>query len=153
MNKKHKKWLFFTALFFLNIFIAIPRASGQQNYNPIALAYFKSSLENLIHGNYERVIADCNQVLRLDPNSAVTFTIRARAFYEMGDLDRAIADSTQAIRLDRNNIGALTIRASSHSKKDDLDRAITDWQAILRINPNVADVRANVEKARQQRGH
>jgi len=152
MKKINKTWLFPAALLFLNIFAAVP-ASAQHSYNPVALAYFRSSLENLMHGDYEKVITDCNQVLRLDPHSAVTHTIRARAFYEMGDYDRAIIDTNQAIRLDRNNIGAFTIRASSHSRRGDLDKAISDWQAILRISPSNSDARANIEKARQQRGY
>jgi tetratricopeptide (TPR) repeat protein len=147
-----KKRAFFSALICLFIFMAIPSAEGQTSYDARALAPFRSSLENLMHGEYEQAIADCNQVLRYDPNSSVTFTIRARAYYELGDLDKAIADTTQAIRFDRNNVGAFTLRASAHTKKGDLDRAISDWQAVLRIDPNNDDAKQNLEKARLQRG-
>jgi len=151
--KKDKKWAFLAVLLCLNVFAAVQNASGQTEYDRRALAFFKASLENLMHGRYEQTIIDCNQVLRFDPTSAVTFTIRARAFYELGDLDRAIADCTQAIRHDRNNIGALNIRAGAYIKKGDFDRAIRDWESVLRINPDMEDVKSNIERARQQRGY
>jgi tetratricopeptide (TPR) repeat protein len=149
---KSKKWVFFSALICLYIFMAIPSADGQTSYDSRALGHFKTSLENLIHGDYEKAIESCNQVLRIDPNSAVTYTIRARAYYEMGDFDKAIADCTQAIRLDKNNVSAFSIRGSAQVKKGDYNKAISDWEAALKINPNVTDLNLNIEKARQERG-
>jgi len=123
-----------------------------QEYDSQALRYFKSSIENLMNGNYIKAIEDSTRVIRIDPNSAVTYVVRARAYFEIGDLDRAIADSTQAIRRDRNNIGAYTIRGNAYGKKGDTDKAIADWKAILKINPNSDDAKLNIEKAGLQLG-
>jgi len=123
-----------------------------QEYDSQALRYFKSSVENLMNGNYNKAIEDSTRAIRIDPNSAVTYVIRARAYYELGDMDRAIADSTQAIRRDRVNIGAYSIRGGAYGKKGDMDRAIADWKAILKINPDADEAKLNIEKAGLQRG-
>jgi tetratricopeptide (TPR) repeat protein len=142
------KYAVFMAVFCMNLFTVIFQASGQ--YHATSLTHFKNSLEFLMHGEYEKAIAACNQVLRQNPNSSVTLTIRARAFYEMGDFDRAIADTTQAIRLDRNNISAYNIRGNAHVKRGNYDRAIADWRAVLRINPDFTEVQENLERALQR---
>jgi len=144
-----KRYIF---LFFFG-FIAFSTISlyGQE-LDSQALRYFKSSIENLMNGNYNRAIEDSTRVIRIDPNSAVNYVVRARAYFEIGDMDRAIADSTQAIRRDRNNIGAYTIRGNAYGKKGDTDKAIADWNAILKINPNSDDAKLNIEKAGLQLG-
>ena len=121
------------------------------NFHPRALELFISSLENLMKGEYEQAIADSTNVLRLEPTSSVSLTIRARAYYELGRYDQAIADATTAIRHDRNNISAYNIRANSHVKKGNFNGAIGDWNAVLRINPESVDASHNRERARQQR--
>jgi len=148
-----KNWIFFAVLLCL-VFTAIPHLYGQQQqpYNPIALDYFKRSLEALILSDYNNTILYCNQVIRLDPNSAVTYVIRARAYYEISDYDKAIADSNQALRLDRNNAAAYTIRGNAYAQNGDYTRAISSWQAALRVNPEIDEARHNIELAQQQRG-
>ncbi|MDR2941906.1 MAG: tetratricopeptide repeat protein [Treponema sp.] len=123
-----------------------------QEYDNQALRYLKSGLLNLMNGNYKKAIEECNKVIRIDPDSAVTYVLRARAYFELGDIDRAIADSTQAIKRDKENIGAYLIRGNAYGKKGDLERAIADWNAILKINPDFDDAKLNIEKAGLQRG-
>ena len=135
-------------IFLLLICTAIPNAAGQENYNPFTLDFFKRSLEYLVIGDYDNAIIYSNNVLRRDPNSAVTYTVRARAHYEKGDLANAIADCTQAIRLDRNNVSAFAIRASANARSGNTERAISDWQAVLRINPDNVDARRNIDLIR-----
>ena len=148
-----KKNRVFFAVFLCLAFTAIPHLYGQQqqSYNPIALDYFKRSLESLIVGDYQNAIFHCNQVIRIDPNSAVTYVVRARAYYELNEYDKAIADSSQALRLDRNNAAAFTIRGNAYAQNGDLTRAISNWQAALRINPEIDEARHNIELAQQRR--
>ena len=103
-------------------------------------------------GDLDRAIADYTQAIRLDSNNVGAYHNRGLAYAYKGDYDRAIADYTQAIRLDSNNVGAYANRGLAYAGKGDLDRAITDWEAVLRIEPNNADVRQNLERARQMRG-
>jgi len=142
-----RKAFVFTALF---CFFASIQVNAQQiqNYNPHALEYFKKSLEYLVQGDYQNTIINCNNVIRLDPNSAINYVIRSRAYYEISDYDKAIADCNQAIRLDRNNAAAYVIRGNAYAKKEELNRAISDWEAALRINPNIPEAAQNIELAR-----
>jgi len=150
-NKSKKTWALFAILMFLNIFAVLQDASGQSNRSPQALEYFKRSLECLIVGDYDNTILNCSLALRFDPNSAVTFTVRARAHYEKGDMDNAIADCTQAIRYDLNNISAYSIRGNAYGRLGNFDRAIADWEAILRLNPENNDALQNIELVRLKR--
>jgi tetratricopeptide (TPR) repeat protein len=133
--------------FFLIAFCAVIHVNGQESYNYFTLEYFKQSLQCLVNGDYHNAINYCSQVLRREPNSAVTYTIRARAYYEIGDMPKAIEDCTQAIRIDRNNISAYSIRANAYAKADDKTRAVRDWQAVLRMNPENAEAKYNLELA------
>ena len=123
-----------------------------QEYDSQALRFLKISVESLMNGNYNKAIEYSTRVIKIDPDSAVTYVIRARAYFELGDMDKAIADSTQAIRRDRNNIGAYSIRGNAYGRKGDMDRAIADWKAILKINPDADEAKLNIEKAGLQRG-
>jgi tetratricopeptide (TPR) repeat protein len=150
--KFDRKRVLFAVLAVLGVFAGLQNAGGQENYSSRALEYFKRSLECLIIGDYDNAISNCTAVLRFDPNSAVTYTIRARAHYEKGDMENAIADSTQATRLDRNNISAYIIRGNAYVRSGNFDRAIADWEAVLRINPENTDARQNIDLARERRG-
>ena len=131
-------------------FLCAGQIFAQDSFHPQALELFRSSLENLMTGDYEQAIVDSTGVLRFEPDSSVTLTVRARAYYETGNFERAINDATQAIRHDRNNISAYNIRANSYVKRGDFNRAIGDWNAVLRINPDNVDAVQNRDRARQQ---
>ncbi|MDR2964458.1 MAG: tetratricopeptide repeat protein [Treponema sp.] len=125
----------------------VPNATAQEEYNPWALRYLKQSIEALAAGDYDEVITQSNLVLRIDPSSSVSYTIRARAYFEKGDIENCIADCNQAIRFDRNNLNAYSLRASAHARTGSLDRAISDWQAVLRIDPENEVAQNNIALA------
>jgi tetratricopeptide (TPR) repeat protein len=140
----------FTVLLCFFIFVSIPCVYSQQDYNPVALEHFRRSIQYIMLGDYYNAIISSNNVIKLDPNSAVAYTIRARAYYEMNEFDRAITDCGQAIKLDRNNAAAYNIRGNAYGKKGEFKRAISDWQAAIRINPNLEEAKYNIELATQQ---
>jgi len=144
------KWTVFTVLLCFFIFVSIPVYSQPQDYNPLALEHFKRSLEYMMIGDYYNAIISCNNVIKIDPNSAVAYAIRARAYFEMNEIDRALADCNQAIKLDRNNSAAYNIRGNVYVKKGDYKRAISDWQAAIRINPDLEEARYNIELAKKE---
>jgi len=131
------------------LFIFIPKIHAQQPYNHNALELLKRSLEYLIHGDFQNALAASNQLIRIDPNSALNYVIRARALFELNDYDSVITDCTQAIRIDRNNSAAFVIRGNAYVQKNDITRAISDWEAALRINPNIHEAIQNIELARK----
>ncbi|MCL2800846.1 MAG: tetratricopeptide repeat protein [Treponema sp.] len=136
---------------FLVFFLVSFSAFCQHSYNHNALEHLRESLEHLVNGDFNNAIISSNQLIRIDPNSAVNYVIRARALYELQEYDRVIADCAQAIRLDRNNAAAFTIRGNAYGQKGEYNRAISDWEAALRINPNIEEARVNIETARQRR--
>jgi tetratricopeptide (TPR) repeat protein len=142
-----KRLLFFALLFFFSFFTFISSISGDESYNYFALEYFKRSLECLITGDYNSAINYCNHVIFRDPKSAVTYTIRARAYFEKNDMNNAIRDCTQAINLDKNNISAYSIRANAYAKNGNINSAVSDWQAVLRLDPENESARHNIEVA------
>jgi tetratricopeptide (TPR) repeat protein len=103
--------------------------------------------------DYDRAIADFTEAIRLNPNSFIYYYDRGEAYYNKGDYDRAIADFTQTIQMDPNSTSAYHWRgATYHYGKRDYDRAIADYEAALRLDPNNADLKQNLENARQARG-
>ena len=150
---KIKKQVIFTVFLCLFIFISINNIYSQhapKEYNPFVLADFRHSLEYIMAGEYAKAILSCNNVIKADPNSVVSYTIRARAYYELNEYDKAIADCNQAIKLDKNNATAYNIRGNSYGKKGDYKRAISDWQSAVRLNPNLEEAKYNIELAMKQ---
>ena len=148
--KKPKTRIIFSIVFILSFFSTVPHASGQQTIDYYTLQYFKQSLEYLIGGDYDNAILFCSRVLGRDSDSVVTYTIRARAYFEKGDYKNAIADCNQAIRRDRNNLSAYFIRGNSYAKTGDMKRAVADWESVLKINPENADAMQNIELANKE---
>ncbi|MCL1960181.1 MAG: tetratricopeptide repeat protein [Spirochaetes bacterium] len=145
--KSEKKLLCFALLIFFNFFTFISGLSGEETYNYYALEFFKKSLECLVTGEYNKAINYCNQVIVRDPKSAVTYTIRARAYFEKNDMNNAIKDCTQAISLDKNNISAYSIRGNAYAKEGNLKKAISDWQTVLKLDPDNESAKHNIELA------
>jgi tetratricopeptide (TPR) repeat protein len=147
---KIKKQIVFSVFLFLFIFISISNLYSQQEYNIFVLEHFRRSIEYIMAGDYYNAIISCNNVIKADPNSVISYTIRARAYYELNEYDRAIADCSQAVRLDRNNAAVYNIRGNAYGRKGDYKRAISDWQMAIRINPNLEEAKYNIEMAMQQ---
>jgi len=149
MKIDRKQALIVFALFCF--FAGFTNASGQE-FNPRALEYYKRVLEYMIIGDYDNAIAYCAVVLRYNPESADTYAIRARAYFEKGEMANAITDSTQAIGLDRNNVTARMIRGNAYAITGNFSRAISDWQAVLRLEPENTDAQVNIDLARERQG-
>jgi len=136
--------IIFVILIFVNLFTVISNLSGDETYNYYALEYFKKSLECLIAGEYNKAINYCNQVIFRDPKSAVTYTIRARAYFEKNDMNNAIKDCTIALKLDSNNISAYSIRANAYARQGNMKNAVSDWQEVLKLDPENESAKYNI---------
>jgi tetratricopeptide (TPR) repeat protein len=89
-------------------------------------------------GNYDKVIEDCDKIIRLEPANAIIWNRRGSAWYAKEDDDRAINDFTEAIRLNPNYALALYNRGNVWYSKGNLDRALADLNRCLAINPSFA---------------
>jgi len=141
------KKVVFSVVLCMCFFMSVYNASGQESYNLHTLGFFKQCLESLAAEDYDNAIIYSSQVIKRDPNSSVAYTIRARAYYEKGDIANAIADCTKAIDYDRSNVSAYSIRAGAHAKNGNMSRAVSDWKAVLRINPEHTEAISHIKLA------
>lgn len=134
-------------VFFLFGPFLAPLLNAQESGDYFGNQYFKQSVEYLISGDYDNAIVYSSRVLARDPNSAIAYTVRARAYFEKGAYSNAVYDCGQAIRRDNNNVSAYSIRANAFAKMGDLAKAIADWQSVLKINPENINALKNIELA------
>jgi len=79
--------------------------------------------------DYDRIIEDCNEAIRIDPNDASAYKSRGDAYRDKGEFDLAIADYARMIRLDPSY-------AWSNRETIDYDRAIEGYTQMIRNNPD-----------------
>lgn len=96
--------------------------------------FLKQGLYKAQEGDYRGAIADFNQVLRINPNSALAYHNRGVARFKLEETQASIRDFTQAIRLDTNYIEAYVGRGNAYRKLRDLQGAIIDYSQLLRFN-------------------
>jgi lipoprotein NlpI len=85
-------------------------------------------------GDYDRAIADFEQVIGLDPKYVMAYNNRALAYYVKGNIDHAIVDYDQSIKLDPKNATAFNGRGSAYEAKGDHERAIADYDQAIWLN-------------------
>jgi len=141
---RNKFLLFFLCVL---IFSSVINA-GAQSSSRLAHQHLTKSMEHLINGEFYEAIASIENALRLDPNSAIFYIMRARANYELKEYEKAIADCSLAIRLDRNSSNGYVIRGNTYNQLGEYSRAISDFEAALRINPHLEEARVNIEIAK-----
>ena len=95
-------------------------------------------------GDLDQAINVLNEAIRVDPENAHCYTLRASAWVQKRQYDEAITDFSEAIRIDPDwlaRIGA----AALYSGKSEFDKAIADLDEAIRLDGGDA-------LARRQRG-
>ena len=142
--------------------------------------YSRRAQDWLAKGEYEKALADFNQVLRLlDPddtrNIAITHSNRGIVWDDMGEYDKAIADFNESLRLfdqraknaglgsaltqlfggpdDTKNIAmAYSNRGNAWNDKREYDKAIADCNEAIRLSPKYASAYSNRGNAWEKKG-
>ena len=119
---------------------ACTRAIGSPRFKDRDLVrlYYNRGIEYDEKRDYDRAIADYNEVIHLDPIYAKAYCDRGNAWRNKGDLDRAIADYNEVIRLDPKDAKAYNSRGIASRAKGDLDSAIADYNEAIRLDPKDA---------------
>ena len=118
---------------------------GQETYIR-AMTYFQK-------GDFDRAIAEANQVIQLAPHNFRGYLVRGAAYIDKGEYDRAIADLTQVIHWEPTlDADIYNQRGYAYFMKKDYDSAIADFEACLRFNPNDLSAKQWIDAARQARG-
>ena len=113
-------------------------------------------------GDYEGAVADCDTVLKADPNLAAAHLTRARGEYELGEIDNAVTDCDSAIHLDESLIEAYAIRAKARLEKAaemrtlaevrQCDQALDDCQTTIGLSKRVRGDAEDMRHAKSLRG-
>jgi len=87
---------------------------------------------------YEQAINDFTKAIKLEPNNAVNYRERGRAYSYKKYHDKAVADHNQEIRLNLNDAKAYAARGNTYHNKGDYDKAIADFNQVIQLDPNNA---------------
>jgi tetratricopeptide (TPR) repeat protein len=88
---------------------------------------------------YDQALADFDQALRYDPNSASAHTGRGNALRHLGRFDESVAAHSEAIRLEPNNAMAYSNRGNAFDDKKDYEHAIAVFRCGDQARPALRD--------------
>lgn len=112
--------------------IANPLSSSGQR---IAARMARASVHGE-HRQYEAVIAELDELLKLDPKNAIALNRRGSAKVELNRPDQAAADFDLAIAADPAFPNPLNNRGNIYRNQGNLERALEYYAAALRLEPN-----------------
>ena len=92
-------------------------------------------------GAFSAAIEDYDEAIRLSPDAADIYNIRAFLRQDMGDHDSSIDDFTEAIRLDPNQPQYHRNRGLAYAQKEEDETTLPNaWLATLWLGPVVAAI-------------
>jgi lipoprotein NlpI len=98
-------------------------------------AYLNRAKAYVEKSEFDRAIADYNEVIKLFPKNMYAYYGRGFAYYKQGEFDHAIADFTEVIELNPRDERAYLSRATAYLHIDDFDRAIADYTQTILLSP------------------
>jgi tetratricopeptide (TPR) repeat protein len=111
--------------------------SGTLTGWPLRVAYCNRGYALTELRAYDRVIADSNALIEIDPQAGCGYLNRGRAWYYKHDLDQAIADYTEAVAFDPRLHEAYASRGTAYFDRRDFQQAIANYDAAISIDPYV----------------
>ena len=123
-----------------------PPSNDAKFYKERGLALYRS-------GDFQRAIAEFDQVIRLNANDAEAYNIRGNALDETGAFERALADYDEAIRIDPNNPTVFRDRAMLWRRKGELDKALVDLDQAIRFSFSDANIYGDRALVWYEKGH
>jgi tetratricopeptide (TPR) repeat protein len=82
-------------------------------------------------GRHRDAIVAYTRSIKLDPQSAYTFTVRGYAYKSLGKLDKALNDADRALDIDPGRPWAHLLRARVFMQRKDVARAKAEAEAVL----------------------
>jgi tetratricopeptide (TPR) repeat protein len=111
-----------------------PRSVAGENILK-ALTLRSSGDAHRMSGENDLAIKDFTEALRLYPNEAQTYALRALSFQSTGKLDLALIDLVQAIRIDNTFYWYFLLRGGIYHSKHEYDLALSDLNEAIRLSP------------------
>ena len=113
-----------------NKIIALKVFSGEK----LATIYFWRAVGWNKKGNYNQVIADASEAIRLHPSVAL-YNLRGSAYYDKGEDDIAIADFNDALRIGPPSGIIFHNRGNAWRSKGEYAKAIADYDQSIKLGP------------------
>jgi tetratricopeptide (TPR) repeat protein len=113
-----------------NKIIALKVFAGEK----LATIYFWRAVGWNKKGNYNQVIADASEAIRLHPSVAL-YNLRGSAYYDKGEDDIAIADFNDALRTGPPSGIIYHNRGNAWRSKGEFANAIADYDQSIRLGP------------------
>ena len=88
----------------------------------------------------QKQLADLNEAIRLQPDSAEAIREREVAYVELGQWDRALADFDAALKLDPTHIPTHIAKALVLSKQEKYDAALAALAEARKLEPKSAEL-------------
>ncbi len=118
--------------------------SGRVTGRNLSIAY--QARANIYDDNarYPQAMADYDQAVRLDPQSAMAHYNRGLSLRRQGKLALALADYDEAIRLNPQFAEAFNNRGNVHAAQGRYSQAIADSREALRLKPRYPSAQSNL---------
>ena len=100
--------------------------------------YYYRGVAYVTKGDYDKAIADFDQVIELQPNHDAAHNARGSAYVAKGEYDKAIADYDQAIELLPDLAEVYNSRGGAYYSKGDYDQAIADYDQAIALQTDDA---------------
>lgn len=116
---------------------AVPSATGQ---NPLTPAGERIALGNarLLQGDASGALAEYDEALKQDVNSAEAHQGRGVALARLGQTRQAVAAASEAIRINPQSAAAYRNRGRDQASLRAFSRAIADFTQAIRLEPTHA---------------
>jgi len=102
-------------------------------------AYYNRGLVYLKNQKPHSAIQNFDRALELQEYYK-TYTARATAYLQLGDVSKAMADANRSLQLEKNNPKAHYVLGSSFDKLDRLEEALNEFNLALRLDAEDADL-------------
>lgn len=103
-------------------------------------------------GQMEQAIAQFDEAIKLAPNSAIGYTLRGLAFYDLERWDESIASLRRAVELDPNNPQIRINLANSLYERQDAAGTIEQLRAAVELRPDLALYHYNLGMMLEEQG-
>src|SRR5579863_1945210 len=104
-------------------------------HNPTADGYAIRGALRSENREYDKAIADFDEVIRIDRRRGTTFRYRGNVWTAKHDYDKALADFNEAIRLDPTDARNYVSRGRALAEIREYDQAVGDFDMAVRLDP------------------
>ena len=108
-------------------------------------ALYQTGIEQMNAGELQQAIATFTRIIERKPDFAEGWNKRATLYYLVGDMRKSLADCDEVIKRNPYHFGALSGYMLIYVHLEYYDRALEYSRKALEINPNLQNVRENME--------